>query len=130
MSGIKFCEKCGGILVLKKDTKGKMNPFCNACGFKEGKIDTKAYTISMETTGGKEDTATMIEIDREKQIEELKRTMGDRKTGASCPKCGSFYLTKSLVVTRGDEQGKTFRSCLACSYTFRRPKWVAPKEID
>ncbi|MFW9992890.1 MAG: hypothetical protein ACFFD4_12675 [Candidatus Odinarchaeota archaeon] len=128
MAGITFCEKCGGIMTLKKDMMGKNRPFCNACGFKEGEIDTKAYTISFETTGGKGDAAKTVEIDREKQLEELKREMGDRKTGAACPQCGSFYLTKSLLVTRGDEAGKTFRHCLACGFTFRRPKWIGPKE--
>ncbi|MHA1450116.1 MAG: hypothetical protein ACTSP4_11915 [Candidatus Hodarchaeales archaeon] len=76
MSGITFCSKCGSIMTLKKDRKGKMSPFCNKCGFREEKVDTGAYSITVETKGGRGEGKSIV-IDRGKQLEELKKKMED-----------------------------------------------------
>ena len=127
MAGVSFCEKCGSIIAIKRDARGKQRPFCNSCGFKDKKINTEAYKLSFETEGSNKKKVEVIEIDRQAELDKLKKTMGERHAGPSCPNCRSFYLTKSLQATRGDEPGRVWRHCLSCGYSFRRAKWVGPE---
>lgn len=117
---VQFCPNCKSIIFLKKDKKDQKKSFCNRCGFLDIIINPNEYKIKSDL-GPQGET---IVIDRKKQIEELKKQYGERTYGACCPNCKSFYLTKHLMSTRGDEPGKTIWLCLNCGHSFRRPEYV------
>ena len=117
----RFCPNCKSILSFKKDSKAQPAPYCNICGFVKITIDPNAFSLKVDLTKDHHET---VVIDRSKQIEQLKKEMGERNSGPSCPNCKSFYLTRNLLVTRGDEAGKTFWNCVQCGYQFRRPIYI------
>ncbi|MHA1984505.1 MAG: hypothetical protein ACW967_09140 [Candidatus Hodarchaeales archaeon] len=123
---VQFCPNCKSIAFLKKDQEGQTRSFCNRCGFIDIKINSDEYKIKSDL--GKQ--SETIVIDRQKQIEELKKLYGERNYGSSCPSCKSFYLTKHLMSTRGDEPGKTIWLCLNCGHSFRRPIYVQKEGKD
>ncbi|OLS22904.1 MAG: hypothetical protein HeimC3_28470 [Candidatus Heimdallarchaeota archaeon LC_3] len=123
----KFCPNCKSIIFLKKDKNDNKRSFCNRCGFLDNiKIDENEYKIKSDL-GQQHET---VIIDRQKQIKELTEKYGKRTYGSSCLNCKSFYLTKHLMSTRGDEPGKTIWFCLNCGHSFRRPNYVQKVGID
>ena len=114
-----FCPNCRSIIFYKK-TGSDSIPYCFKCGKVEIKVDPEAYKSRSIKVGSRE----TVVINRTAQLEELKKQYGERKFGSSCPKCGSFYLTKQFYVTRGDEAGKTLWNCIRCGTQFRRPVYV------
>lgn len=118
-----FCPTCKGILYMKRDASGISRSFCYKCGPLKIELDPSKYKI---TTNVQDQHETIV-IDRNLQLEEFKKTYGERTYGSSCPNCKSFYLTRHLMSTRGDEPGKTIWLCLGCGHSFRRPIYV-PKE--
>ncbi|KKL98252.1 hypothetical protein LCGC14_1826340, partial [marine sediment metagenome] len=89
-------------------------------------LDENEYKIKSDL-GQQHET---VIIDRQKQIKELTEKYGKRTYGSSCLNCKSFYLTKHLMSTRGDEPGKTIWFCLNCGHSFRRPNYVQKVGID
>ena len=123
----KFCPNCKSIIFLKKDNSNKIKSYCNRCGFLNNiQIDENEYKIK-STIGLQHET---IIIDRQKQIKDMREKFGERSYGSSCPNCKSFYLTKHLMSTRGDEPGKTIWLCLNCGHSFRRPVYVQKEGTD
>ncbi len=119
-----FCPSCGTFLQGQVNRSGKLvvkcpNPRCN-------------WSKQVESTDGFRVTKKIrhspaqktIVKDTIKQLEELKKKYGEIKTGWACPKCKSFYLTRELVSTRGDEPGKIYTHCLACGHVFKRAIWL------
>ncbi len=126
-----FCEMCGSLLEFRRQPgkNGKKMPYCPKCGFlgKET-IDQEAFRLKKTVEHHPKDF-TMV-IDPTKDIERLKKEIGDPVRGFACPKCYSFYITSSIVVTRGDEPGKRFFHCLVCGYTFKKGKWIDKTKIS
>lgn len=123
----KFCPNCKSIIFLKKDKSENKRSFCSRCGFLDNiQINENEYKIKSDI-GQQHET---IIIDRQKQIKELTKKYGARTYGSSCPNCKSFYLTKHLMSTRGDEPGKTIWLCLNCGHSFRRPIFVQKVGTD
>ncbi|MFW9930079.1 MAG: hypothetical protein ACFFD1_11860 [Candidatus Thorarchaeota archaeon] len=121
-----FCPKCKSIVYLKKDKYGQNRTFCYKCGPLELELDPNSYKVKSEII----DQHETIVIDRSKQLAEFKAKYGERTYGSSCPNCKSFYLTKHLMSTRGDEPGKTIWLCLGCGLSFRRPVYKPKSGTD
>ncbi|MFX0205040.1 MAG: hypothetical protein ACFFDT_03575 [Candidatus Hodarchaeota archaeon] len=119
-----FCDQCGTLLSFKP-VNGKSKPWCSNCGFVKQEVDTEVYITKKKI----DHTASEpVIIDHSARIEELKKELGEKEAGMACPRCKNFYFTRQIVVTRGDEGGKSIFNCLVCGYTFRRPIFVNRKE--
>ena len=104
---MKFCEKCGAILVPKKDDK-KMVFACSSCGLVSNRIEN--IILSEKVGDGRK---TMIDL-VDKKVEVLP------KIDQECPKCSNGKAFFWLVQTRaGDEAETRFFKCVKCNHTWR-----------
>ena len=101
-----FCEKCGGIIIPKKDGKCK-ELVCSKCNHKFG--DTEKTSLKEEMKN--ERTIAIIE----KDVTTLP------KTEMECPKCGHaeayFWLQQMRA---GDEAETQFFECTNCKHRWRK----------
>jgi len=101
---ILFCQKCGSILVPKKEDPKKI--ICTGCGYKPRQ--QKTFKI-----GEKIGTAKKLEI-IDKTIETLP------KTEIICPKCSHNKAYYWLAQTRAADEAETqFFRCAKCSHQWR-----------
>ncbi|MEM2122001.1 MAG: transcription factor S [Candidatus Woesearchaeota archaeon] len=102
---MKFCPKCGSIMILKKEGE-KSYFYCNGCKQKE---EVKG------SVGLKEKTTTVKKIERvEKEVNVLP------KTKAECPKCGNSEAYYWTMQTRAADEAETkFLKCTKCGHTWR-----------
>lgn len=102
-----FCEKCGSILLPKKDKTGKQVLGCRSCNFVSKKRESIVLKEKMKTMG---EGISLVE----KRVETLP------KVKEICPKCNhgeSYYWT---VQTRAADEAETrFFKCVKCSHTWR-----------
>tara|TARA_Y100000310_G_C20241859_1_gene605033 strand:- start:145 stop:465 length:321 start_codon:yes stop_codon:yes gene_type:complete len=102
-----FCEKCGAMLVPKKeDNKVKM--VCNSCNEVVNKRDKIVLTEKVSDS-----KKSMVEV-VEKKVDVLP------KVDEECPKCKHGKAFFWLVQTRaGDEAETRFFKCVKCDHTWR-----------
>jgi DNA-directed RNA polymerase subunit M len=102
---MEFCDKCGGLLVLKK--KGDSTEFvCRTCGKKY----KKGNKIKISEKISKEDNVRILEAKKE----ELPTTE------TICSKCGHNEAYWWLQQTRAiDEPPTRFYKCTKCNHTWR-----------
>ena len=101
-----FCQKCGSILLPKKEGNKKL--LACSCGYKTG--DTSQATIKEIITK----KGTDVEVINEGELETLP------KTKVQCPKCKHDTAYYWLVQTRaGDEPETKFLRCQKCEHTWR-----------
>jgi len=102
---MEFCNKCGGLLVLKKTKKG-IEYVCRACGKKY----EKGSKIRISEKINKEGNVRIIE----QRKEELPTTE------IICPQCGYKEAYWWLQQTRSmDEPPTRFYRCVKCNHTWR-----------
>ncbi len=102
---MKFCPKCGSIMLLKKEG-GNNFYVCPKCNYKE-KVLGKAG-ISQKTK-----KSVKIDVVEEEHIVYP-------ITKAECPKCGNKEAYYWTVQTRAADEGETkFFKCTKCGYTWR-----------
>lgn len=103
-----FCEKCGSILVPKKNRKGKIVLACRSCSYVSKKRESLILKEKVDVTG-REGIAVV-----DKRVETLP------KTQEICLKCGhreAFFWT---VQTRAADEAETrFFKCVKCNHTWR-----------
>ncbi|MEM4397535.1 MAG: transcription factor S [Candidatus Woesearchaeota archaeon] len=104
---MKFCPKCGSLLLPKKDEKGKNYLLCR-CGYTEN-VEKNELKIN-ETIKDKKDINT---IEEEVEIHPISNNV-------ECPKC----LNKSAyfweIQTRAsDEPATKFFKCTKCKHIWR-----------
>lgn len=103
---MQFCQKCGGILIPKKEGK-KIIMMCPKCGFK-----TKEVTETKIEEKTKKEKKDIDVVDTE--FEHLPTTE------AECPKCGNKEAYYWMLQTRaGDEPETRFLKCTKCKHTWR-----------
>ena len=101
-----FCQKCGSILIPKKD--GRSTSLACSCGFVSKKKEEMIIKENVQLK--KEDLIEVVD----KRIETLPRTK------ETCPKCKNPEAFYWLVQTRsGDEAETRFFKCVKCAYTWR-----------
>jgi DNA-directed RNA polymerase subunit M len=102
---MEFCDKCGGILVLKKTKKG-VEYACRICGKKY----SKGSKIKISEKVSKEGNIRIVEQRREElPITEI-----------VCSKCGNKEAYWWLQQTRAiDEPPTRFYKCTKCNHTWR-----------
>ncbi len=104
---MKFCEKCGCILVSKKENN-KTFLVCRKCGFK---IEYN-HSIQIKEEIKKNPMDEVVVLD--KQNEALP------KIKVFCPKCGHNEAVWWIRQTRSaDEAPTTFYRCTKCKYSWR-----------
>jgi len=101
-----FCQKCGSILLPKKEGNKKI--LVCSCGYKY--------------VGGEKARLTETIGSKNKEIEVVEKTDFETlpKTDAKCEKCGhkkAFYWT--IQTRAGDEPETKFLKCEKCRYTWR-----------
>lgn len=104
---MKFCPKCGSILIPEKK-KNIVTYVCKKCGYKE---DSGINELKFEEKIQKE---KLNEDVIERKIDTLP------KIKAECPKCGNkeaYYWT--MQTRAGDEAETRFYRCTKCGYTWR-----------
>jgi DNA-directed RNA polymerase subunit M len=106
---MKFCPKCGSIMVLKKENE-KTYFYCNNCNYNEvaqGRIGLKEKTNEKTNIPGKIEKI-------EKEVTTLP------KTKEECPKCGNNEAYYWTMQTRAADEAETkFLKCTKCGYTWR-----------
>jgi DNA-directed RNA polymerase subunit M len=104
---MKFCPKCGAIVLPKKD--GKKAILACSCGWSDKRTNAAEMSISEEV----------------KQKEEEIEVISDEdtimpETEAECEKCGNDKAYYWFLQTRaGDEPETKFFRCTKCKYTWR-----------
>jgi DNA-directed RNA polymerase subunit M len=103
-----FCEKCGALMIPKRDSEGKKIVGCSKCR----NVSTKRESFILhERTNGKE--KKMIEV-IEKRVDTLPKIKED------CVKCGHKEVYYWTVQTRAADEAETrFFKCVKCSHTWR-----------
>jgi transcription factor S len=106
---MKFCPKCGSLLMPRKDAKGPVLA-CTSCKY---------------TEKSKEPIATKISESRPKAAD-IPIVTSDSEdstlptTEAKCEKCGNNDAYYWLIQTRaGDEPETKFLKCTACKHVWR-----------
>ena len=101
-----FCEKCGGLMVLKGEAK-KRYLACTRCSFKKKEIKEMKFSEKVESK------TKPIEV-IEKEVETSPILEKD------CPKCGNDKAYFWTVQTRaGDEPETEFYKCTKCKHQWR-----------
>lgn len=101
-----FCNKCGSIMVPKKD-KDKKVLICSSCSYVDKNFENK----KLKETINKENEIDIIDPDEEQTLPEIE---------IECPKCKFDKAVYWLVQTRsGDEAETKFYKCLKCKHTWR-----------
>jgi DNA-directed RNA polymerase subunit M len=102
---MKFCQKCGTLLVASKEKRCLV---CPKCGWEEKAEEPISYTKPTS-----EDKIVTIGK-KELSIHTLPQVK------AECPKCGHGKAYWWMVQTRGiDESATQFFRCIKCGYTWR-----------
>ena len=99
-----FCEKCGGLVLPKKDLL-----VCTKCGLAKEIEDRDALT-HIEKRGERKKKVVVLETD----ISTLPVTR------AECPQCKNMEAQWWLIQTRrADESETRFLRCTKCKFTWR-----------
>jgi len=102
-----FCEKCGAILVPKKEER-KIVLRCS-CGFNASRKEK--LILKEKVTLEKKDEISIID----------KKTEILPKIKEECPKCKHHEAYYWLVQTRAGDEGETrFFKCIKCHNTWRQ----------
>lgn len=102
---MRFCPKCGTILVFKKE---KRSLVCSECGWEEKAEGPKSYVKPI----AEEKIVTIGP--KEQKLHTLPQTR------VECPKCGNGKAYWWMVQTRGGDESPTqFYRCVKCGYTWR-----------
>lgn len=102
---MRFCPKCGTLLVFKKE---KRSLVCSKCGWEEKAEGPKSYAKA--SAGDK-----IVTIGKKEQG---LHTLPQAKV--ECPKCGHNRAYWWMVQTRSiDESPTQFYRCVKCGYTWR-----------
>ena len=103
-----FCEKCGSILIPKKNRKGKNVLACRSCSY----VTKRRESLILKEKVDINEKESIAVVD--KRVETLP------KTQEACPRCGykeAFYWT---VQTRAADESETrFFKCVKCTHTWR-----------
>ena len=104
---MQFCQKCGGILIPKKDGR-KTIMTCPKCGYKTKDIEETKIAEKITTTKNVE------VVDEEQDFSHLPIAEEE------CPKCGHKEAYHWSIQTRaGDEPETKFFKCKKCKHTWR-----------
>jgi DNA-directed RNA polymerase subunit M len=105
---MKFCDKCGAMMVPLTDEDGTRVLRCRSCG-DTAKIKGE-LTVSQNIEKTPRDKIVVVDDD----------SIPMPKTAASCPNCGhneAYYWT--VQTRRGDEGATEFYRCTKCKHTWR-----------
>ena len=101
-----FCQKCGSIMLPKKEGSKKI--LACSCGYKSGDVKGANIKETVTKKSGK------VEVISKEELETLP------KTKVQCPKCNHDTAYYWLVQTRaGDEPETKFLRCQKCEHTWR-----------
>ena len=107
---VKFCPKCGSILIPKKIGKDKYL-VCPKCGYKEKLRSSKEVTLKEKI---EEDKKRVVVFGKGEELSELPVTK------ITCPKCGNDEAYWWMQQTRSaDEPPTVFYKCKKCGYVWR-----------
>lgn len=105
---LKFCKKCGGLMLPIQDSKDKTQLECRKCKAKE--TTKEAFVTTSEFI---QETSIPV-IDTEKQMKKFSTI------AVECPKCKHIGAMWWMVQTRGvDEPATRFYKCIKCMHVWR-----------
>ena len=108
---VKFCEKCGGMMMPKKDKKGHLHLVCRKCG-KKATFHARGYNLKEKVE--KKPTEDVIVMEKDISTETLP------KTKIQCPKCENNEAYWWVQQTRSADEAPTrFYQCTKCGYKWR-----------
>ncbi len=103
---VKFCPKCGGIML----NKGRSTVKCISCGYEEVVGESGSSVRIVRRNKKKE----IVVIEEEPQVRLLP------KTNITCPRCGFNEAYYWEIQTRSaDEPATRFFKCVKCGYSWR-----------
>ena len=106
---MEFCQKCGGLMVVKKKrTRSFLN--CPKCG-KERPLKREKLMIKEAIHSNKKEVVVMG-----KDAESIELP----KTKIICPKCEHAHAYWWMQQTRSSDEAPTiFYRCVSCQYSWR-----------
>lgn len=105
---MKFCSKCGTVMVMERSKHCLVCPKCGYEELLEGDIISRARKM------GAEMDKIVVIGKKERNL----RTAPQVKV--KCPKCGNNWAYWWMVQTRGvDESATQFHRCTKCGHTWR-----------
>ncbi len=113
-----FCEKCGAIMQVKKNRKGKVTYICPICGWE------KEVVIEDNNPSKFKAVALAVNIEKRRVTNEVIDESKLRPKGVLvdkiCPKCGHSKAYVVIMQTRAaDEPPTRIYRCEKCGYTWR-----------
>ncbi len=106
---MKFCKKCGGLLLPSKNKKGETVFKCRKCGKKSKSVE-ESPVLKRKVNSKK----GIPVIDTEKRAKKLSTI------STVCPKCGHDRAIWWMMQTRsGDEPATRFFKCVKCGHQWR-----------
>lgn len=106
---MKFCTKCGSLMLPKKDGKGHMIMACTNCKFtQKGVVEVKLSEKLVKQN--------VVSVVDEQQEESTMPTTED----VECEKCGNKIAYYWTIQTRASDEPETkFLKCTKCKFTWR-----------
>lgn len=109
---MKFCSKCGSLMVLRNQDNHSKIWVCLSCGFSEKLDESTSIVISREIEHSERER--IIVVSNKDEVETLPVTK------AICPRCGWGEAYYWLVQTRrADEPPTRFFRCTKCKHVWR-----------
>lgn len=108
---MKFCEKCGTVLVVKRK-EGNKGWYCKKCNKFTPDKKAKSPTIKQKIEQKEEEIKVFTEEDQYEKYPIAE--------DIECPKCGNNKAYWVLQQTRGGDEPQTkFLCCTKCKYKWR-----------
>ncbi len=110
---MKFCPKCGSILVPQV-IEGKRYLVCPSCGYKEEVQGGTGFKVRVKIKHSPREKLVVVNANA------VPPTASKVKGTIRCPKCGHDELLAWMQQTRAaDEPPTRFYRCTKCGYTWR-----------
>lgn len=106
---MKFCKKCGAMMLPKKDAKKQPYWHCGSCGWSDKKTEVDA-----KITTKVEQKEQVVVVDSSQEESTLP------SCEAECPKCNYGEAYYWIQQTRASDEPETkFLKCVKCKHTWR-----------
>ncbi|MHA1370426.1 MAG: transcription factor S [Promethearchaeota archaeon] len=110
---MKFCDKCGSLLVPKK-IDNKKYLVCRACGWKQEITSTDKNKYKMTEKIDHSLDKTLVQDE-----EYYNKVYGTNESQKVCPRCGGKMIMHAMQTRRADEGQTIFWTCVKCHKTIR-----------
>ncbi len=107
---MKFCKRCGSLLIPTKNKKGEVTLTCRSCGFEDTAKGVEEIKLKEKISVNNEEKIRIVENE----------TTSYPVTDITCEKCGHNKAEWWTRQTRSSDEPETrFYRCVECKNTWR-----------